>query len=42
LAKYGHAGIIIGEDGDNWIIKSANYNVDGKISTDTIPKSEIG
>ena len=41
LAKYGHAGIIVGEDGDNWIIKSANYNVDGRISTDTIPKSEI-
>lgn len=41
LAKYGHAGIIVGEDWDNWIIKSANYNVDGRISTDTIQKSEI-
>lgn len=41
LAKYGHAGIIVGEDADNWYIKSANYNVDGRISTDPIPKSEV-
>lgn len=41
LAKYGHAGVIIGEEWDNWIIKSANYNVDWRISTDKVPKSEI-
>lgn len=38
---YEHAGIIIGEEGDNWIIKSANLRGNGIISTDTIPKSAI-
>lgn len=38
MAKWGHAGIIIGEDGDNWIVKNANYKVDGRISTVKVPK----
>lgn len=42
LATYGHAGVIVGDDGEgNWLIKSANYNLDGRISTDKIPKSAI-
>ncbi len=39
FAKYGHAGIIIGEEGNNWIVKNANYGVDGKISTIKVPKN---
>lgn len=42
FAKYGHAGIIIGEEGNNWIVKNANYGVDGKISTIKVPKNIAG
>ncbi len=41
-AKWGHAGIIIGEEGNNWIVKNANYRVDGKISTIRVPKNTPG
>lgn len=41
FGKYWHAWVIVWEDGDNWVIKSANYNGDWRISTDTIPKSSI-
>lgn len=40
-AQYGHAGIIIGEDENRWLIKSSNYKVDGKVSEDWIPKDKI-
>lgn len=39
--KYGHTGIIMWEDGDNWIIKSSNLKSDGKVSTDLVPKDSI-
>lgn len=39
--EYWHAGIIVGESGDNWIIKSANLRGNGIVSIDTIPKSAI-
>lgn len=42
LAKFGHAGIIVGEDGNNWLVKNANYKVDGKISTIKVPKNMPG
>lgn len=42
FAKYGHAGIIVGEDGNNWIVKNANYKVDGKVSTIRVPKNMPG
>lgn len=38
---YEHAGIIIGEEGNNWIIKSANLRWNGIVSVDTVPKSVI-
>lgn len=41
FAKYGHAGIIVGEEGDNWVIRSSNLNGDGAVSTDSVPKSSI-
>lgn len=41
FGKYWHAWIIVWEEWDNYLIKSANYNGDGRISTDTVPKSEI-
>ena len=42
LATFGHAGIIVGEDGDNWLVKNANYKVDGKVSTIKVPKNMPG
>lgn len=39
--EHGHDGIIVGEEGNNWIVKSSNLRGDGRISTDTIPKSAI-
>lgn len=42
LATFGHAGIIVGEDGNNWLVKNANYKVDGKISTIKVPKNMPG
>jgi hypothetical protein len=39
--KYGHAGIIVGQEGDNWIIKSVNLRWNGIVSIDSIPKSVI-
>ena len=30
--KYGHAGIIIGDNGDSWVVKSSNLNGDGTIT----------
>lgn len=41
LAEYGHAGVIVGEQWDNWLIKSSNYKLDWAVSTDVIPKSAI-
>lgn len=42
LATFGHAGIIVGEDGENWLVKNANYKIDGKISTIKVPKNMPG
>lgn len=39
--QYGHTGIIVWEDGDNWLIKSSNYTP-WTVTTDKIPKSAIG
>lgn len=39
--EHGHDGIIVGEEGNNWIVKSSNLRGDGRISTDSIPKSAI-
>jgi len=39
--KYEHAGIIVWQEGDNWIIKSVNLRWNGIVSIDTIPKSVI-
>lgn len=39
--KYGHAGIIVGQEWDNWIIKSVNLRWNGIVSIDSIPKSVI-
>lgn len=41
FSKYGHAGIIVGEEWDDWIIKSSNFEWDGRISTVSVPKSII-
>ena len=41
FSKYGHAGVIVWEDGDNWVIKSSNLEWDGRISVATVPKSVI-
>lgn len=41
FAKYGHAGIITGVEGNNVTIKSSNLNGQGEVSTITIPISEI-
>ena len=41
FAKYGHTGIIMGEAGDNWIVRSSNLNGDWRITTDYIPKIAI-
>lgn len=38
--EYGHTGIIVGDDGDNWLIKSSNYTP-WTVTTDRIPKSVI-
>lgn len=40
-SKFGHAGVIVGEDGDNWLIKSSNMHGDGAVTTDKVPKSNI-
>lgn len=37
----GHTWIIMGEDKDNWLVKSSNLNYDGRISTDKVPKSSM-
>lgn len=39
--KYWHAGIIVWQEGDNWIIKSVNLRWNGIVSIDSIPKSVI-
>lgn len=39
--EYWHAGIIVGQEGDNWIIKSVNLRWNGIVSIDSIPKSVI-
>ena len=41
FAKYGHAGIITGIDGNNVTIKSSNLNWKWEISTITVPISQI-
>jgi len=41
FAQYGHTGIILGAQGDNWIIKSSNRLGDGRVSTELVPKSAI-
>ena len=44
FARFGHAGVIVGEsdDGNSWHVKSSNINVDGKISVVEVPKNVIG
>ena len=39
--KYGHIGVIVGEKGDNWLIKSSNLHGQGEISTVEVPKMKI-
>lgn len=41
FAKYWHTGIIMGDAGDNWIIRSSNLNGDGRVTTNYVPKSAI-
>lgn len=38
--SYGHTGIIVNEDENNWYVKSSNY-VPGTVTTEKIPKEKI-
>ncbi len=38
--EYGHVGIIVDEDENNWYIKSSNLKA-GTVTTDKVPKSSI-
>lgn len=40
-SKWGHTWVIVGESGDNWIVKSSNLEWKWLISTVTVPKNVI-
>lgn len=40
-AEHGHVGIIIGDNGDTWTIRSSNAHGDTMVTTDVVPKSAI-